>query len=90
MSVAAIGVRLIALALLTTMSIPPSYGGSHNRRFEGLLVVHIDHEGQRPASGFDDFGSRAVDRAGQFEMGRVGLGGDGDIGAVPSGPRVAV
>jgi hypothetical protein len=63
------------------------FGGSRDRRLDGLLVAHIDHEGQRPASGLDDFGSRAVDRAGQFYMGRVGLGSDGDIGAVARGAQ---
>ena len=83
MSVAATGVSWMALALLTTMSMPPNFAAvSIDRRLDGGFLAHVDGERQRVAAGLFDLRRGGVD--GAFELGmRIDrLGGDRDIGAV--------
>ena len=50
-----------------------------------VLVAHVDDEGQGAAAGLLDLLGRGVDRAFELGMRRLGLGGDGDVGAVARG-----
>ena len=52
-----------------------------------VLVAHIDDERQRPAAGLLDLLGGGVDRAFELGMRRLGLGGDGDVGAVARRPQ---
>jgi len=58
------------------------YGGFHL-----LLVAHVDHERQRRAAGRGDLLGGGEDGARQLRMRRVGLGGNGDVGAVARGAQ---
>ena len=62
------------------------------RRFHGPLVAHVQLHGERlAAGGLDGFGG-VVDRAGQFRVRLVALGGDDHVGtaaAQPHGDRAA-
>jgi hypothetical protein len=51
------------------------------------LVPHVDHKRQRPAARLHDLLRRGVDGAGELGMRRLGLGRDGDIGAVARGAQ---
>src|SRR6266566_703042 len=57
------------------------------RAFYLGLVAHVDHERQRMSAGLGDFVRGGEDRAGQFRMRLVGLGRDGDVGAVARGAQ---
>jgi hypothetical protein len=59
--------------------------GPLDRAFHLRLVAHVDHERQRMPASLGDFVSGGEDRAGQFRMRLVGLGRDGDVGAVARG-----
>ena len=88
MSVSATGVRETALALLTTMSMPPNFSAVLSMRvLHRVLVAHIDHQGQGLAAGLLDLFGGGVDRAFELGMRRLGLGGDGDVGAVARGAQ---
>ncbi len=76
----------MALALLTTMSMPPNRAAvCVERGFHRRLVAHVDRERQRAAAFLGDQRGGGVD--GAFELGmRIDcLGGNGDIGAVGGG-----
>ena len=76
-------VRLIALALLTRMSMPPNVAAVLSiAAFTRLLVAHVDWQRQRLAAGRLDLRGRGVDRARQLRMRLGGLGRDRDVGAV--------
>ena len=86
MSVCATGVSEMALALLTTMSMPPKCAAvCVERGFHRRLVAHVDRERQRLAAGFFDLRRGGVDGAFELGMRLDRLGGDGDIGAVGGG-----
>ncbi len=85
--VSRIGVRLMALALLMQISIPPkSRDRGGHRRLDLLLAPDIARERQGLSPGGFDLRGGGVDRAGQRGMGGVGLGRDRDMGAVPGRP----
>ena len=51
------------------------------------LVAHVEHERKRAAAGALDLFRGAVHGSGQLRVRRVGLGRDGDIGAVAGGAQ---
>ena len=61
--------------------------GPLDRAFDLGLVAHIDNERERMSAGLGDFVRGGEDRAGQFRMRLVGLGRDGDVGAVARGAQ---
>ena len=61
--------------------------GPLDRAFHLRLVAHIDHERQRMSAGLGDFVRGGEDGAGEFRMRLVGLGRDGDVGAVARGAQ---
>ena len=80
------GVRLIALALLTRMSMPPKRSTASATAACTLASSRMSHcIGQRLAAGRLDLGGGGVDRAGQLRMRLGGLRGDRDVGAVARG-----
>ena len=91
MSVCATGVSWMALALLTTMSMPPKCAAvCVERRLHRRFLAHVDDERQRLAAGLLDLGGGGVDGAFELGMRLDGLGGDGDIGAVARRPCSAI
>ena len=88
MSVCCTLVSWIALALLTTMSMPPKCCAVWSSAcLTVLLLAHVDHQRQRLAARLLDLLGGGVDRAGQLGVRRVGLGGDRDVGAVARGAQ---
>ena len=78
----------MALALLTTISMPPNRAAvSVERVLHHRFVADVDGERQRLAAGALDLLGGGVDGAGQFRMRFGGLGGDRDIGAVARGAK---
>jgi hypothetical protein len=61
--------------------------GALDRRGHRSLVAHIDHEWQGAAAGSFDCLCGGVNRSGELRMWPVGLGGDGDVGAIARGPQ---
>ena len=59
--------------------------GLVDRVFHLRLVANIDHQWQRLAAGLGDLVGGGKDGAGQLRMRLVGLGGDGNVGAVARG-----
>src|SRR5207247_832840 len=60
-------------------------GGLVDRVLDRLLVAYVDHERQGAAARLLDLLAGSVDRALELGMRRLGLGRDGDIGAVGPG-----
>ena len=88
MSVACESVRLMALALLTQMSMPPNSATVWFDRRDHLgFVADIAQDRQRLAAGGADLVGGGIDGAFQLRMRLGGLGGDRDIGAVPRGAQ---
>ena len=78
--------RLIAEALLTTMSMPPNVSAVRAiASCDGGLVADVDGERQRLAAGRLDLLGGGVDRAFELRMRLGRLRGDGDVGAVARG-----
>ena len=88
MSVSATGVRDIALALLTTMSRPPKVSTVRSiAAFTCASSRTSTTSGKRLAAGLGDLLGRGEDGARQLGVRRLGLGGDGDVGAVARGAQ---
>ena len=79
--------RALNGARVVDHDIEPAEGrdGLLDRVFHLRLVAHIDHQGQRVAAGFGDLVGGGEDGARQLRMRLVGLGGNGDVGAVARG-----
>ena len=76
----------MALALLTTMSMPPKRAAvCIDRGLHRGLLAHVHGKRQRVPAGLFDRGGGGVDGAFELGMRLHGLGGDGDIGAVGGG-----
>ena len=88
MSVATEGVSEMALALLTTISMPPKCAAVLSiASFTVDFVADVDDERQRLAARLLDCFGRGVDGAGKLRMWFDGLGCDCDIGAVAGGAK---
>ncbi len=81
-------VRLMALALLTQISMPPNSATVFSIAVHHLrLIPDVAQHRQRLAAGGADVVGRGVDGALQSRMRLGGLGGDRDIGAVARGAQ---
>ena len=77
-----------ALALLTTMSMPPNFAAVLSMAaFTASSSRTSTTRGRAWPPAFSICSRRRVDRAFELGMRRLGLGRDGDIGAVARGPQ---
>ena len=81
--VSSVPVSEIALALLTSTSMPPKASTAllHRGR-DGVVVAHVELQRQRAAAGGFHLRGDAVDGSGELRMRLDGLAGHHDVGAV--------